>query len=300
MATNIFARYIWLIDQLRRFKRLNLKELNVLWQKSLLWNGREISERTFFNHRNAIEEIFDIDIRCDVKDLYRYYIADLEYLEKDSLRCWLLNSFATFHQIKADKSLRSRIRYEEIPSGHHHLTDLIEAMRMNYAVRIHYQGFKHETMREILLNPYCLCIYARRWYVIGYSGQYPQPRTFALDRINKMEMTQTPFSLPDGWSMERYFEGSCGIIVNEDTPVQRVELKVYENARDYVSTLPLHTSQRETAHDAHSTTYEYHVRIDFNFIQRVLEQADLCEVLEPASLRNQLKHIAEHLNRYYE
>ncbi len=300
MASNIFARYIWLIDQLRKFKRLNLKEINAIWVKSDLWDEGEISERTFHNHRKAIEEIFDVEIKCDPKDNYRYYIADLEYLEKDSLRCWVLNSFATLNEIRADKSLCKRIRYEDIPSGHNHLSDILTAMRMNLSIKFIHRGFHNTESREILLHPYCVSVYARRWYVIGLSATHGMLRTFAFDRIRKLELTKTSFTMPEDFSIAHYFEGCCGILVQKDIPIERVVIDVFSNARDYVATLPLHKSQREIARNEEFTTYEYRVRPDFNFIQRILEQADMSVVREPKVLCDQIRKIAEHLTQLYE
>lgn len=299
MATNIFARYVWLVDQLRKFRRLNLHGINALWKKSSLWDGSEISKRTFHNHRHAIEEIFDIEIKCDLDDEYRYYIADYEYLVNDSLRCWLLNSYATLHQIRADKSLRRRIRYENIPSGHLFLSDIIDAMRQNVAVEFDYRGFTNDKAHTIRLEPYCVCVHSRRWYVIGHSEAYNELRTFALDRMLTLTLTPQQFSMPEDFSIEQYFEGCCGILVDEKIPIQRVVIDVFDSARNYVATLPLHSSQREIGRTETTTTYEYHVRPDFNFIQRILEQVDRSEVIEPLSLRHQLKKISEHLLKCY-
>lgn len=34
MAANLFGRYVWLMDILRRYKRLTFQEINELWQES--------------------------------------------------------------------------------------------------------------------------------------------------------------------------------------------------------------------------------------------------------------------------
>ncbi|MDD4847869.1 MAG: WYL domain-containing protein, partial [Bacteroidales bacterium] len=62
MASNIFGRYVWLIDTLRRRKRLTFKEINNLWVESGLsyGEGDELPLRTFHHHRKAISDIFDV------------------------------------------------------------------------------------------------------------------------------------------------------------------------------------------------------------------------------------------------
>ena len=88
MAANLFGRYVWLIDTLRRYKRLTFQEISELWQESGLGYGEELPLKTFHNHKKAIKDIFDVYIECDRKDDYRYYIklADkfLRYIEPNT------------------------------------------------------------------------------------------------------------------------------------------------------------------------------------------------------------------------
>lgn len=51
MAANLFGRYVWLIDTLRRYKRLTFQEISELWQESGLGYGEELPLRTFHNHQ---------------------------------------------------------------------------------------------------------------------------------------------------------------------------------------------------------------------------------------------------------
>lgn len=72
MAANIFGRYVWLIEQFRRYGRLTYEEVNSLWQRSGLsyGDGDDLAIRTFHNHRKAIFDIFEVDIVCDTKGGY--------------------------------------------------------------------------------------------------------------------------------------------------------------------------------------------------------------------------------------
>ena len=81
MAANIIGRYVWLVDTLRRYKRLTFKEINELWQESGLGYGDVFPKRTFHNHQKAIVDLFDVYIECDRKDGYRYYLDEPERLE---------------------------------------------------------------------------------------------------------------------------------------------------------------------------------------------------------------------------
>lgn len=106
MASNLFARYIWLVDVIKRHRQgITFKRINELWKQCGLSYGEtdDLPLRTFHNHIAAITDMFGIDIECDKKHEFRYYIGNPEKLENDSLRTWLIESYATLNQVRADE-----------------------------------------------------------------------------------------------------------------------------------------------------------------------------------------------------
>lgn len=92
MAKNLFNRYIWLVDTIYRNGKLSFKEINDKWLQTDFSEGKPIPLRTFHNHREAIQDLFDINIECN-KSTHEYYIEDADQLSKGTLRNWLLNTF---------------------------------------------------------------------------------------------------------------------------------------------------------------------------------------------------------------
>ena len=81
MATSVrlIRRYVWLVETIRRAGKISLEEINKKWKISSLHNGRGgLPERTFHRHRDALADIFGIDIRCDRSNGNVYYIANEE------------------------------------------------------------------------------------------------------------------------------------------------------------------------------------------------------------------------------
>ena len=85
MAKDLFNRYIWLVDTIYRAGKITLEEINERWLRTEMSGGVEIPLRTFHNHRKAIEEIFDINIGCNRRGGYYYYIENLEDMERSGL-----------------------------------------------------------------------------------------------------------------------------------------------------------------------------------------------------------------------
>lgn len=310
MAANLFGRYVWLMDILRRYKRLTFQEINELWQESGLGYGEELPLKTFHNHKKAIKDIFDVYIECDRKDGYHYYIDEPERIEGNNLRSWLISSYATLNQIQADNKLEDRIIFEEIPSGQTWLTCIADAMRRNHVLSITHQGFGKPEPSTFDIEPYFLKVVKRRWYVVARSPYYSERNkeqgvkpsdvylVYALDRISDIQDTGRTFKMKKNFDVHSYFEGCCGIITSNESS-QKIVLRAYNGFADYLRTLPLHESQREIGSDDESTLFEYHLKPTFDFYQLVLAQGDQVEVLEPESVRDEMRNFAQNILDFY-
>lgn len=310
MAANLFGRYVWLMDILRRYKRLTFQEINELWQESGLGYGEELPLKTFHNHKKAIKDIFDVYIECDRKDGYRYYIDEPERIEGNNLRSWLISSYAALNQIQADNKLEDRIIFEEIPSGQTWLTCIADAMRRNHVLSITHQGFGKPEPSTFDIEPYFLKVVKRRWYVVARSLYYSERNkeqgvkpsdvylVYALDRISDIQDTGRTFKMKKNFDVHSYFEGCCGIITSNESS-QKIVLRAYNGFADYLRTLPLHESQREIGSDDESTLFEYHLKPTFDFYQLVLAQGDQVEVLEPESVRDEMRNFAQNILDFY-
>lgn len=164
MASDLFKKYIWLADTIRRAGPIAFAEINERWQRSTLSNEKRLALRTFHNHREAIEELFGICIACDERT-NRYYIANSDDLQRDSMANWLLDSFSVSNMLRETQLLRSRILVENIPSSKSFLTDILEAMRENRQIGVTYQPFYGDTPFELTLRPLFVKLYERRWYL---------------------------------------------------------------------------------------------------------------------------------------
>ena len=121
---------------------------------------------------------------------------------------------------------------------------------------------------------------------------------YALDRISNVQDTGKTFKMRKNFDVHHYFEGCCGVITS-DEPIQRIVLLAYGGFADYLRTLPLHESQQEIESDDESTLFEYRLKPTFDFYQLVLAQGDQVEVLEPESVREEMRNFAQNLLNLY-
>ena len=299
MGKELFSRYVWLLETIHRAGKITFEEINARWLRSELSGGETLSLRTFHHHRDAIEELFDINIECIKRGGYCYYIEDTEELEKGCVRKWLLNSFAVDNLIVESRKLKSRILLEEVPSGKRYLIPLIEAMRDGMIVEVDYQSFRQQVPANFEIEPYCLKLFRQRWYVVARSPHYNRVMIYSLDRILDLEGSEKTFYYPEEFNPQSYFDACFGIVADDDIGIETVQLKVYAPQDKYFDALPLHHSQRTVEVTEGHTVYEYRIRPTYDFVQELLSHGADVEVLQPSLLRSRLGDIAKEMVALY-
>lgn len=299
MGKELFSRYVWLLETIHRAGKITFEEINARWLRSELSGGETLSLRTFHHHRDAIEELFDINIECIKRGGYCYYIEDTEELEKGCVRKWLLNSFAVDNLIVESRKLKSRILLEEVPSGKRYLIPLIEAMRDGMIVEVDYQSFRQQVPANFEIEPYCLKLFRQRWYVVPRSPHYNRVMIYSLDRILDLEVSEKTFYYPEEFNPQSYFDACFGIVADDDIGIETVQLKVYAPQDKYFDALPLHHSQRTVEVTEGHTVYEYRIRPTYDFVQELLSHGADVEVLQPSLLRSRLGDIAKEMVALY-
>ena len=298
MAKDLFNRYIWLVDTIYRADGITFEEINEKWLRNSMSEGLDLPLKTFHNHRKAIEDMFDINIVCDKRGGYKYYIENADDMEKGGVRTWLLNTFAVNNLINESHHLKRRIVFEQIPSGQNFLTPVIEAMRDGMSIEIKYKSFWRQDEYTTEVEPYFVKVFKQRWYLIARNKIKDAIRIYALDRIRALSQTGNAFVMPKDFSPEEYFYNSFGIISQDNCPPEIVELKVYGTQKEYFRTLPLHHSQEEVEKADGYSIFRYYLSPTYDFIQEILSHGCEVEVLSPQHLRDEVRsHAATIVSR---
>ena len=285
MGSNLLARYIWIVDTIRRHGRISRSELNEKWQRSPFSEGEPLPRRTFYSYRQAIEELFSITIECD-PHTFDYYIAESDE-HNESVSDWLLNSVAISNVLSNSRDLSGQIFLENVPSARSYLGIFIDAMRGHHPVCFTYNSFtRSRPTPGVVMEPYFLKIFRQRWYATGLIPAEGKVKTYALDRISDCVIQSTTFTPDPTFDAEAYFADSFGIVFSQSEP-KRVALKVDRLQAKYLRALPLHHSQSEVLHDLYSIFY-YRMRITPDLVEEILSHGSRITVLEPPELRNMI------------
>jgi hypothetical protein len=299
MAKNLLARYIWEVSTIYRARRITLKEINDKWRDSPYYDGKDIPRRTFDYHRKEVEMIFDVNIICDKHD-NTYRIEDDDGFRNGEVRRWLINTFAMTNAIREARDLNDRISLELIPSAEPHLSTIIQAIRKQEVLNINYQSYERDTPTQHYLMPYAIKLFRLRWYVIGNVKDRDSIMTYAMDRIMSIEQTDEKFKYPKQFNVHEYYRDSFGIIIDNSVVCERILIKVMNNQAKYFRSLPLHHSQKEIEIKPNYSIFEYRLKPTYDFEQELLSHREDIEVLEPLSLRNNIKDcITKMANLYH-
>lgn len=301
-SVRLIRRYAWLIDTIHRAGHITLEEINKKWmnERTLrLEHEGEIPDRTFHRHRQAIADIFGIDILCNRYNGNTYYIDNDEVLDEPSFTSWLLNGLLIDNLLIDNEEIAKRIIFEETPGGTGFISPIIEAMTKRKVLRMTYRSFNSSKAIEWEIIPCGLKQSKQRWYLIAKNQDFDSPSVFALDRIQEMELTDASFTPDNDLMVKDYFDEVIGVNVDNDYDSEKVMLRVYGRQQAYMDSLPLHKSQRLLVQTKEYSDYELNLRPEYEFQHEILRLGPDAEILSPQWLRDEIKWLAEEITRRY-
>ena len=291
-----FKEYIWLVNTIRKARRITLAEINERWINTEMSGGVEMARATFNRHKDAIEDIFGIYINCDRKNGYKYYIGNDYVLREDTVQNWMLSTLSVSNVISEGLSLQDRILLETSSSGGEYLPLVIEAMKKSVRIKIVYQRYGADEPKQLDFEPYCIKLFNKRWYILGhFHRDVTEEREaedyfgmFAFDRIRELELTDIKFEIDPDFDASEYFSENFGVLVHDGTSMERVVIRAYAQERYYLQDLPIHHSQRILEEGEDYTDFELFLRPTFDFTRHLLGLGSAVQVLSPDWLADEV------------
>lgn len=304
MATSVklIRRYVWLVDVIRQAGRLTLEEINDYWLDNTKLNPdheSRIPERTFHRHRDAIADLFGIDIECDRSDGNTYYISNLDALDESSFMAWLFNGLSIENQLADNEAVKERVVFEKTLGGIEYMSTIINAISNQQLLKVSYRRFNQGAEKEFEVAPYLLKQSRQRWYLLVRITDTGNLMTFALDRITRLEILRRTFEWDQSFDAPHYFDEVIGINVDDDYDIEEIKVRVYGRQRAYFESLPLHITQRIVESNIDYTDYIINVRPEYEFQHEMLRLGPDAEILSPQWLRDEMAWLnKEALKRY--
>jgi predicted DNA-binding transcriptional regulator YafY len=220
------------------------------------------------------------------KNYYRIGAANGEDLAEVQEKLQLITRLAQSGDVATQLvkfAQKSCLRLDPIQPkvGTEYLQPLLDAADAGRVVSLTYQSIERQEPRTYTFEPVLLTEYAYRWYVCGFYVEEQQTRVFALDRIKALAPLDKPAERPYPQAHYRQMlDPVIGITLNTKAAEVDVVLKVTPKQLRYLSSVPLHLSQRVDGELVH-----LRIRPNVEFYQQIISLGKEVEVLAPKVVR---------------
>ena len=292
---------LYLINLLERKGALTLKEINDYYQYSSICEGDEILPRTFLRYKDYIEATFPCYIEYNARtgkyELCRHRAL---YGEDDSLYDYLLSAYHIEGMTELALKHREKILLSDAPTGVEYVQTILEAIDKKRGIECDYYSYNKKTVKQHKLIPYFLRTWENRWYLVAEPDNHHHGQAvFALERMDNIRLTEEKMLPSKKITPEEYFDGCFGVNHSDEQKPERILIKVYSTQVEYIKALPIHESQKEIEATDEWSIFEYRIIPCFNFYQQLLWHRERIEVLEPKSVRDEMKRIIEEMLNHY-
>jgi predicted DNA-binding transcriptional regulator YafY len=256
------------------------------------------SKRTLQRDIKEIRNLFGIDIEYS-KLNKGYFISQNEIESMNFQR--MMEAFDIFNSLNLAQDLTPYIHLEKRrPQGTENLYGLLHAIKNRLQIRFTYQKFWEEDICTRLADPYSLKEFKNRWYVIAKDRKDDNIKSFALDRLTNLEITNQRYQFPENYSIEKSYRYSFGIISPNDEEPHDIILSFDPYQGKYIKTLPLHDTQQVLVDNDKELKIKLKLCLTHDFVIELLSFADNMKVIEPKSLAEQIKQAHQNAFRQYQ
>ena len=136
-------------------------------------------------------------------------------------------------------------------------TQLQRAVARRRKVKIKYHSLFEDQIIDVELSPYHLMYNRRAWYVLGMSSLHKSVRTFKLNRIRELEITEKCFLGGEDFDVVEHFGRAWSMI--PEGRIYNIKLRFLAKVANNVAEVLWHSTQRVRHNEDGSATVEFRV-----------------------------------------
>ena len=147
------------------------------------------------------------------------------------------------------------------------------------------------------VRPYHLTHRDNLWYLVGYDLSRDDIRTFALPRMEEVQVTKNKFTRPTDFSPETFFASALGVV--EGKGDYAIHIRFDASAAERIEERVWHVTQKTTRR--RNGSVDLHLRLGSLLeIERwVLGWGAAAEVMQPSELRDRIAATTRSMARLY-
>ena len=292
-----FKRYLYVIDRLRS-RPCSFNELQEHVMRKLenddIDTTFEYAIRTFERDKKDITALFGIVIQYNRKD--KTYDIDEEEIEDQSVTR-MIDVFSIHHALQEGNKLSPSVFLEKRKSlGTEHIYGIIHAIQNLYLLQFTHQKHWEDFSSQREVKPIAIKESQQRWYLVALDKKNNVVKTFGLDRISNLKITDTKFK-PVAYNVETEFQHAFGVETYE--AAKKVILEFSKQQGNYIKTFPLHKSQRIVKETEDAVSIEIFIHTTNDIKMELLKYGSNVKVIAPISLQNDIKNRISEMSNLY-
>lgn len=291
------SRYNLIINKLRKVSSSFKEIADYLQLESEIQSYNfNISLRTFQRDLEDIRSIYNIDIQYDLSRKV-YFI---KYDDQPDVSDRILEAFDTFNALNLSDRLSNHIHFEKRkPAGTENLYGLLHAIKNKLQIKFSYQKFWEDEISQRTAEPYALKEFKNRWYIMAIDLKDGEIKSFGLDRLTNLEITNKHFQLPNSYNIGESYRYCFGIICPENKEPHDIILSFKPVQGKYIKTLPLHETQQIILDNDEELRIKLRLHITYDLIIELLSHSDNVKVIKPQILADEVQSAHERAFKLY-
>lgn len=263
----------------------------------------EINSRTLDRDINSIRYNLDVNIEYD-RNKNGYYIDKQENDDFDKVLFFIGLAENADIIVSSLKDKQELLKYLSMSpattfKGVETIAVLLQAAKNCLIIQFNHFNYSTQEHSEYTAEPYLLKEFEGRWYLFAFVKVKNAFRTFGLDRISDLIVTDEKFQrTPELAATSERFNDVYGLVYMPEQQNPSIETVQFICKADFLishlSALPLHHSQK-----IDDKTVSIQVIINPELENKLLSYGEHVEVLSPDSLRLRIyERLTETIQQY--
>jgi predicted DNA-binding transcriptional regulator YafY len=255
-----------------------------------------VSKRTFKRDIDDISSLYNIEIKYDFSR--KVYFIEFDHPQEINER--ILEAFDTFNALSISDRISNYIHFESRkPQGTENLYGLLHSIKHQYEISFLYHKHWEDDDSVRSVEPFALKEFRNRWYLLAKDNKDEHIKTFALDRLSELVITQRKFNLPENFSVPEYFKNCFGIIKPGNEQIKEVILSFDPFQGKYIKSMPLHETQVILQDNDDELLIKLDIYVTHDFIMELLSFGGDVKVIKPNSLISEVKSMYNNALKQY-
>ena len=203
-----------------------------------------------------------------------------------------------------EKGRAKRIIQTDTTENHHgfeFFDFFIDAIKRKLPVSFIHYSYSNRAFKSNIIHPYFLKEFKNNWYIIGFSEQHQEIRTFGLDRVYDPIKLNRSFHDDTEGVADMYFKNIYGVYPIKGRKVEKVVFKTSPLMADYINAHPIHSSQTKPHEYARGVTvFTLNIIPSFELLNLFMSYSHSLEVDSPLWFKQLLTTNIAKAHRIYE